>query len=71
MTARLLRAVATVLMAFTICFLLLHLMPGDPAERLGSPDVPPEQAERNRRALGLDRPLAWQFVHTARLVRTG
>jgi peptide/nickel transport system permease protein len=37
-------------------------MPGDPADRLDSPAVPAEQAERNRRALGLDRPVGVQLL---------
>jgi len=61
---RLLRAAATLLAAFLICFLLLHALPGDPLDRLDSPTVPPEQAERNRRALGLDRPAPVQLVRT-------
>lgn len=60
-----LRALATLLVSFVVCFLLLHAMPGDPLDRLESPDVPPEQAERNRRALGLDRSLPEQFARTA------
>jgi peptide/nickel transport system permease protein len=58
------RAMATLLVAFLICFFLLHAMPGDPADRLNSPAVPAEQAERNRRALGLDRPLGTQLLRT-------
>jgi peptide/nickel transport system permease protein len=50
---------------FLVCFLLLRAMPGDPADRLDSPTIPAEQLERNRRALGLDRSLAVQFVQTA------
>lgn len=61
---RLLRAAATLLVAFLVCFFLLQALPGDPTERLDSPSVPAAQAERNRRALGLDRP------PVARLVRT-
>jgi len=59
-----LRAAATLLVALLVCFFLLHAMPGDPADRLDSPAVPVEQAERNRRALGLDRPLGIQLVRT-------
>jgi len=58
------RALATLAVAFLACFLLLHAIPGDPADRLDSPSIPAEQAERNRRALGLDRPPVEQFVRT-------
>lgn len=62
---RLVRAGITLVWTFVICFLLLHAMPGDPADTLDSPEVPAEQAERNRRALGLDQPLHIQFLRTA------
>ena len=61
---RALRAATTLLIAFLVCFFLLQAMPGDPADRLDSPTVPAEQAERNRRALGLDRPVGAQLVRT-------
>ena len=58
------RALATLVVAFLVCFLLLHAMPGDPADRLDSPSIPAEQAERNRKALGLDLPPAEQLMRT-------
>ena len=58
------RAAATLLSVFLVSFFLLQAMPGDPADRLDSPAVPAEQAERNRRALGLDRPVLAQLVIT-------
>jgi peptide/nickel transport system permease protein len=61
---RLIDAVSTLLLTFLLCFFLLHSMPGDPADRLDSPDIPAAQAERNRRALGLDRPLLGQLGTT-------
>ena len=64
MTGRLLRTGATLALVFVVCFLLLHALPGDPTDRLDAPGVPAEQAERTRRALGLDRPLPEQFVRT-------
>jgi peptide/nickel transport system permease protein len=54
----------TLLWVFTVCFLLLHAMPGDPLDRLESPSIPAEQADRTRRALGLDRPLPEQLART-------
>ncbi len=62
--ARFGHALATLLFVFVLCFLLLHAMPGDPADRLDAPGVPPEQAERTRRALGLDEPLPLQLTRT-------
>ncbi|MCP3982132.1 MAG: ABC transporter permease [bacterium] len=61
---RVAQAAATLVAAFLICFFLLHAMPGDPLDRLDSPLVPAQQAERNRQALGLDRPLAEQLTRT-------
>ncbi len=61
---RLLAPGLTLLWVFALCFALLHAMPGDPADRIDAPGVPPDQAERNRRALGLDEPIPLQFVRT-------
>jgi peptide/nickel transport system permease protein len=41
---------------------LVHLAPGDPAERLLGPAATPEQVAAQRHALGLDRPLATQYA---------
>jgi len=57
-------AAATLVWVFLVCFTLLHAMPGNPLDRLDSPDIPQEQSERNRRALGLDRPVPQQLVRT-------
>ena len=62
---RLVRSAITLVWVFVVCFTLLQAMPGDPADRLDSPSIPVEQAERNRRALGLDQPVvaqAWRTV---------
>jgi len=54
--------VPTLLGLSTIVFLLLHLMPGDPVEvMLGETASPADRAEL-RAHLGLDRPLAEQYV---------
>jgi peptide/nickel transport system permease protein len=50
--------------AFVLCFLLLHAIPGDPADRVEIPGIPPEQAQRSREALGLDLPLPAQLLRT-------
>src|SRR6266849_5311474 len=46
----------------TLTFLLVRLAPGDPVERLLGPTATPAQLEAQRRALGLDRPLAAQYA---------
>jgi len=46
----------------TLTFLLVRLAPGDPVERLLGPTATPAQLAAQRRALGLDRPLAAQYA---------
>jgi len=66
MFARLARRAATGLAVVagvvTLTFFLLRLAPGDPVERLLGPAATPAQLAAQRRALGLDRPLAAQYV---------
>lgn len=51
--------------SITIIFLMLHSVPGDPAEQLlarGGGDYSPEAVENVREMLGLDRPLSEQYL---------
>lgn len=51
-----------------VSFLLLRLVPGDPAQQILGNRYTPEAAEGIRKALGLDRPLLeqyWLFLHGA------
>ena len=62
---RILAALATVFVVATLIFLLLHMVPGDPAEiLLSSGGMAPtaEAVEALRRSLGLDQPLAAQYL---------
>lgn len=59
---RLVSGIAVVVGAVTLTFVLLHLAPGDPVERLLGPAVPAAQVVAQRHALGLDRPLAEQYA---------
>ena len=43
-------------------FLMLHLTPGDPARMVAGMDATPAQVEEVRHLLGLDRPLAEQYL---------
>ncbi|TDC10344.1 ABC transporter permease [Nonomuraea longispora] len=54
---------AVVAAATFVVFLLMRLIPGDPARILAGPggSVTPEQVERTRRELGLDDPIALQY----------
>jgi peptide/nickel transport system permease protein len=56
------RGAAVVLGVVTLTYLLLHLAPGDPVQRLLGPAAGPEQVEAARAALGLDRPLVTQYA---------
>jgi peptide/nickel transport system permease protein len=55
------RALGVVFGVVTLTFILLHLAPGDPAQRLLGPAATPAQIETARHALGLDRPLTAQY----------
>jgi ABC-type dipeptide/oligopeptide/nickel transport system permease component len=62
--ARRLLAAIPVLIGVTIAvFLLVHLIPGDPAAMIAGPDAPPEEVERIREELGLNRPLPVRYLH--------
>jgi len=59
---RALHAVPLLLLISLLLFGVLHLAPGGPLSTyLENPNVRPEDIERLRRALGLDRPLAAQY----------
>ncbi len=61
---RCLQAVPLLVIVSALVFLLIHAAPGGPlAIYLANPNVRPEDIERLRRALGLDRPL-WQQYWT-------
>jgi peptide/nickel transport system permease protein len=66
MTTYVVRRVLAVLpvmaVVVTIVFLLIHLIPGDPASAMLGPDATPAQIEATRRQLGLDRPLHEQLL---------
>jgi peptide/nickel transport system permease protein len=61
---RLLLAIPVLLGVSILVFLVLYLIPGDPAEILLFGSSPtPHQVEQLRQQLGLDQPLPTQFVH--------
>ena len=62
---RVLIAVGLVYVVTTIIFLVLHVIPGDPAELLlssGGAAPPPESVDALRTRLGLDRPILTQYL---------
>jgi len=54
-----------------IVFLLVHLMPGDPAQTIGGITATPEQLAAIRHQLGLDLPIQVQYWHWLSGVLTG
>src|SRR5437660_5947180 len=59
---RLLGLVPTLLLVGILVFLLVHLLPGDPARLAAGPDATPETVQLVRKDLGLDLSLPQQFV---------
>ncbi|MYJ58540.1 MAG: ABC transporter permease, partial [Chloroflexi bacterium] len=56
------QGVATVLLASILVFLVMRLIPGDPALLLVGTDASAEDIERVRERLGLNEPLVEQYV---------
>jgi ABC-type dipeptide/oligopeptide/nickel transport system permease component len=53
----------------TIVFVLIHLLPGDPAALIAGPQATRAQIDHIRAAMGLDQPLVTQYVrYIARLI---
>lgn len=68
---RLLATVPVMAVVALVVFLLLHLGPGDPATVIAGDYARPEDIERIRERLGLDRPLHVQFAHWIARVAVG
>ena len=60
---RLLFSIIVLLLVTIMIFLLLHIMPGDPATIMLGIDASQERVEALRRELWLDRPLPVQYIH--------
>ena len=59
---RLLQLLPVLLIASVGVWLMIYLIPGDPAIALLGGDVSPEQLSRARTLMGLDRPLPVQYA---------
>ena len=59
---RLLQAVPTVLLASVVVFLMIYLIPGDPATVVLGPNAFPDQIAAMKREMGLDKPLPVQYA---------
>ncbi|WP_216320489.1 ABC transporter permease [Deinococcus aestuarii] len=62
---RLLQMIPTLILAAVLVFILVRLLPGDPASAILGDRATPEIVERTRRELGLDQPLVVQFARFA------
>jgi peptide/nickel transport system permease protein len=58
---RLVTAVIAFLMSSVVIFMIIHLIPGDPAELLAGPGVPQSEVELIRKSMGLDQNLSIQY----------
>lgn len=61
-TRRLLHTVPVLFGASVIIFMMIHLLPGDPASVLAGPDASPEQIDAIRDRLALNEPITTQYV---------
>jgi peptide/nickel transport system permease protein len=59
---RLVQALPVMFLASVGVFLLLHLLPGDPAALMAGPDAPQSTIDFVRHDMGLDQPLPVQYV---------
>ena len=61
---RLLRAIPVIFGVLTLVFMMVHLLPGDPAEAIASqsPGMTQQDVQRIRVQLGLDQPLYRQYL---------
>lgn len=60
---RLILTVVVLIIVSFISFLLIHIMPGDPAAAMLGLDARPEQIQALRHELWLDRPFLVQYIH--------
>lgn len=59
---RLLQAVPTIFLASVVVFLMIYLIPGDPATVILGPNAFPDQIAALKEEMGLDKPLPQQYV---------
>ncbi|MGH2944964.1 MAG: ABC transporter permease [Solirubrobacteraceae bacterium] len=68
---RVVLAVPTVIILMTMVFLLMRVAPGDPIQAALGGQLPQEELERRREAVGLDRPIVIQYLEYLGDVATG
>lgn len=68
---RLLAIVPVVLGVSVAVFLMIHLIPGDPAQLIAGVDASPSDVENVRQHLGLDQPLLTQYASYVERIAAG
>ncbi|MFG1297069.1 ABC transporter permease [Xanthobacter sp. V13C-7B] len=68
---RLAQAIPTLFGVIVVTFILTRALPGDPAAYFAGPAATPESIAQVRAALGLDKPLAAQFLRYLQDLATG
>jgi peptide/nickel transport system permease protein len=68
---RILRGVLTLWISVTVTFLILRLMPGDPADIMADPHMTQQVRDSILRDFGLDQPLGVQYVIYLKQLLTG
>ncbi|WP_354101923.1 ABC transporter permease [Bradyrhizobium sp. RT5a] len=68
---RLISAIAVMAMVGVFIFLLLRLVPGDPADAIAGPRATPQMVAAIREQLGLNEPLPVQFINWALDILSG
>jgi ABC-type dipeptide/oligopeptide/nickel transport system permease component len=59
---RLIVSIPVILGSLTLVFLIIHWLPGDPAQMIAGEDASPERIDYLRKQFGLDQPLWQQYV---------
>ncbi|HHW31703.1 MAG TPA: ABC transporter permease [Clostridiaceae bacterium] len=68
---KILGAIFVVIILSILCFLLIHMLPGDPASMIAGTNATPEMVEAIRVRMGLHLPLHEQYLNWAKGILTG
>ena len=63
---KILGAVLVVFILSILCFMLIHMLPGDPAAIMAGSNATPDMVDAIRERLGLNRPLVTQYLSWAK-----
>jgi len=68
---RIMQTIAVLICVSVLIFLMVHMIPGDPARQIAGMDATEEQVTSIRQNLGLDRPLLIQYLRYMRGIVKG